>query len=287
MPIHEASMGSLDGDLGAKMDGSMRDWSFKWIAIELLIMAVIGLVFGFLGPFGTYAMPVALRLAYWVSFIIIGYAIFRPISIAAGWLRESIGISVWAAELLSTAVAALPLTFLIAFAIAGMRFDPQFLGDQFLFLYLQCAGIGFGIFLFMRILFGREGATEQPIHDDPEPEPSKTALILEPVRPVQTKLHDRLPTGFPDLIIALGVEDHYVRVHAAERTEMLLLRLSDAIREMEPLEGIQVHRSWWVARDAILTSKRDGRNVRLSLSGGLEVPVSRANVTKLKQLGWI
>ncbi len=257
----------------------------RWIAVELLIMALIGLVFGFLGPFGTYAMPVALRLAYWVGFIIIGYAIFRPVSISAGWLRESIAMPFWTAELLATAIAALPLTFLIGFAMSGMRFDPSLWGDRFLLLYLQCALIGFGIFLFMRLLFGPDSpenendAVRETKLPEIEPEPEKIA-------PVQTKLHDRL-SGFPDRIIALGVEDHYVRVHSAERTEMLLLRLSDAIKEMEPMEGMQVHRSWWVARDAILTSKRDGRNLRLSLSGGLEVPVSRANVTKLKQMGWI
>lgn len=268
------------------MDKDIRPRSFKQIAIELLVIAAIGLAFGFLGPFGTYAMPVALRLAYWVGFTIVGYAIFRPVSISAGWLRESTGISIWVAELLSTAVAALPMTFLVGFAISGMRFDPLFFGNQFLLLYAQCAAIGFGIFLFMRMLFGRDGKAQvQAISangDTPEAKP-----VTGDKKPVLTKLHGRLAPGFSSSIIALGVEDHYVRVHSAERTEMLLLRFSDAIKEMESLEGMQVHRSWWVARDAILTSKRDGRNLRLSLSGGLEVPVSRAYVTKLKQTGWI
>jgi len=273
----------MDKDIG---DKNIRQRSFRQISIELLVISVIGLVFGFLGPFGTYAMPVALRLAYWVGFIIIGYAIFRPVSISAGWLRESTGISIWVAELLSTAVAALPLTFLIGFAISGMRFDPLFFGNQFLLLYVQCAAIGFGIFLFMRLLFGTdEKAQEQATSADSDI--TEANRLNDDTKPVLTKLHERLAPGFLNPIIALGVEDHYVRVHSTERTEMLLLRLSDAITEMEPLEGMQVHRSWWVARDAILAPKRDGRNLRLALSGGLEVPVSRANVTKLKQLGWI
>ncbi len=269
------------------MGGNARKLSVRWVAVELLVMALIGLVFGFLGPFGTYAMPVAMRLAYWVGFIIVGYAIFRPVSISAGWLRESIGIPVWTAELMATAVAALPLTFLIGFAISGMRFDPDVLGDRFVLLYLQCAAIGFGIFLFMRLLFGAEEAGEHVSDDRLEPDQPKKEPVKQTVKPVQTQLHDRLSPGFSSPIIALGVEDHYVRVHSAERSEMLLLRLSDAIRETKPLEGMQVHRSWWVSRDAIVTSKREGRNLRLSLSGGLEVPVSRAYVTKLKQTGWI
>ncbi len=267
------------------MSGSVRKWSVRWIAVELLVMALIGLIFGFLGPFGTYAMPVALRLAYWVGFIIIGYAIFRPVSISAGWLRESIAMPFWTAELLATAIAALPLTFLIGFAMSGMRFDPSFWGDGFLILYLQCAVIGFGIFLFMRLLFGPDRSDAES-EEAREPEPREIMSDLVKISPVQTKLHDR-QSGIPDRIIALGMEDHYVRVHGPESTEMLLMRLSDAIREMEPLEGMQVHRSWWVARDAIVTSRREGRNLRLVLFGGLEVPVSRAYVTKLKQSGWI
>ncbi len=267
------------------MSGSVRKWSVRWIAVELLVMALIGLVFGFLGPFGTYAMPVALRLAYWVGFIIIGYAIFRPVSISAGWLRESIAMPFWTAELLATAIATLPLTFLIGFAMSGMRFDPSFWGDRFLILYLQCAVIGFGIFLFMRLLFGPDGSDAES-EGIQEPEPREIQAEPSEIAPVQTNLHDR-QSDIPDRIIALGVEDHYVRVHGPERTEMILMRLSDAIREMEPLEGMQVHRSWWVARDAIVTSRRAGRNLRLSLFGGLEVPVSRAYVTKLKQSGWI
>ena len=60
----------------------------KRISVEILVIAGIGLVLGLLGPFGTYPMPLALRLAYWIGFILIGYAIFRPITKIAGWLHD-------------------------------------------------------------------------------------------------------------------------------------------------------------------------------------------------------
>ena len=56
--------------------------------------------------------------------------------------------------------------------------------------------------------------------------------------------------------------------------------------ELEGIDGAQVHRSWWVARDAVEDVKRDGRNLRLVLPGGLEAPVSRARVVELKEAGW-
>ena len=82
------------------------------------------------------------------------------------------------------------------------------------------------------------------------------------------------------------MEDHYVRAHTVLGSELILLRMRDAVGELEGIDGAQVHRSWWVARDAVEDVKRDGRNLRLVLPGGLEAPVSRARVVELKEAGW-
>lgn len=56
----------------------------------------------------------------------------------------------------------------------------------------------------------------------------------------------------------------------------LLLRFSDAMRELGSHPGIQVHRSHWVADCAVLRlDRRDGRRV-VVLKSGREVPVSRS-----------
>lgn len=248
------------------------------ISIELLVIAGIGLVLGLLGPFGTYPMPLAMRLVYWIGFIIIGYAIFRPLTRAAGWLHEQSNIPLILAIVLAVAVAALPLSLLIGFAINGMQWEGYMLGGGFALLYLQCAGVGVGIFLLMRLIFPQK---ENVLSN------ASTAVKPEVIAIRKPKICDRLPRGFPDKILALGVEDHYVRVHSSDQSEMLLMRLADAIDEVADLEGLQVHRSWWVAKDAIQSSKREGRNLVLVLLNGLEVPVSRPNVAKLKQTGWI
>lgn len=246
-------------------------------------MAGIGLVLGLLGPFGTYPMPLALRLAYWIGFIFIGYAIFRPITRIAGWLHEMSKIPFLFAIGLAVLVSALPLAFLIGFAINGMRIDGPMLSSGFAALYVQCAGIGIAIFLLMRVIFSGE-------RTETEMEERSTQLspaVTPDINSRRSKLLDRLSPGFPDRIHALGVEDHYVRVHAADRNETLLMRLRDAIAETQPLEGMQVHRGWWVARHAIADSKRDGRNLKIILVNGLEIPVSRSYAGKLKQMGWI
>jgi DNA-binding LytR/AlgR family response regulator len=65
------------------------------------------------------------------------------------------------------------------------------------------------------------------------------------------------------------------------------MRLSDAIAELEGLEGAQTHRSWWVARDAVEEARRDGERVTLVLKGGAEAPVSRPNIRPLREAGWL
>lgn len=249
----------------------------KQLSIELLVISGIGLILGLLGPFGTYAMPSAMRLAYWVTFILIGYVIFRPISFVALWLNGATAVPFWIAMAIALLVASFPLSMMIGFMINGFRWQGPMLGDGFALLYIQVGGIGLGIFLLMRILFPRE----QPAAHHQSVDARQENAVPKPA------LFNRLPRGFPDAILALGVEDHYVRVHAVDRSEMLLMRLGDAIRELEGVEGVQVHRSWWVATRAVASAKRQGRNWRLLLTNGLAIPVARNRVATLKEIGWI
>ncbi len=118
-----------------------------------------------------------------------------------------------------------------------------------------------------------------------------TRPIAETEPPVETALHALLPAGFP-AIHALSVEDHYVRVHGAGQSEMLLMNLGDAIAKLpgeqgERGHGERVHRGWWAARGAVRGHRRKGREVELVLTGDLVVPVSRPNVAKLRAAGWL
>ncbi len=87
-------------------------------------------------------------------------------------------------------------------------------------------------------------------------------------------------------LYAVEAEDHYLRLHTSLGQDLILMRLTDAIAELEGLEGAQTHRSWWVARDAVVAAERlDGRAV-LTIKGGVEVPVSRGFARELRLAGW-
>ncbi len=64
-------------------------------------------------------------------------------------------------------------------------------------------------------------------------------------------------------------------------------RLADVIAELDGVEGAQTHRSWWVARDAVESVRRDGDKLMLVLKSGAVAPVSRPNILALRETGWL
>jgi hypothetical protein len=80
----------------------------------------------------------------------------------------------------------------------------------------------------------------------------------------------------PQRVVAVQAEDHYIRVHIDDGSSRLIYRrFADALSELRDLDGMQVHRSFWVKRSAIANSVHEGSNLRLQLTGGLMVPVSQ------------
>lgn len=94
----------------------------------------------------------------------------------------------------------------------------------------------------------------------------------------------------PDLgtdLLCLAMEDHYVRVHTSLGDELIHMRMTDAMTELEGYAGYQVHRSWWIATTALKNITKDGRKHTAQLVNGLEVPIARNRVAELKKAGLI
>jgi hypothetical protein len=106
--------------------------------------------------------------------------------------------------------------------------------------------------------------------------------------PQPPKFLDRLPLKLRGgEVWAVEAEDHYLRLHTSKGQDLILLRLADAIAELDGIEGAQVHRSWWVARDAIVDAQRGDGRATLTLKDGAEVPVSRTFARTLREKRWI
>ncbi|MEP1089710.1 MAG: LytTR family DNA-binding domain-containing protein [Rhizobiaceae bacterium] len=76
---------------------------------------------------------------------------------------------------------------------------------------------------------------------------------------------------------ALVARDHYVEVITARGTELILMRLSDAIEQCDNRAGIRCHRSAWVSkigfRDVL---RKPNRKLVVRLPDGYEISVSRS-----------
>ncbi|MEO1729422.1 MAG: LytTR family DNA-binding domain-containing protein [Pseudomonadota bacterium] len=265
------------------------------IVIDLSIMTGIGVILAFIGPFGSFAEPLAYRLVSWVTFAWIGYAIYSPMGWLVDRLDEGLDLPRPFAWLFGVILATIPMTAIVW----SMGFLPSTVPlptlEQGLTSYFYVFLVGGGITAFFYILDRRSpvsaSAEAAPLpSSEPSSVPNPVPVPLPALVPVaapSNPLLDALPAELGSDVIALEMEDHYVRVHTALGSELVLMRLRDAMSHVSETEGRQTHRSWWVARGAVEDVKRDGRNVRLVLAGGVEAPVSRAQVSELKAAGWI
>ena len=114
------------------------------------------------------------------------------------------------------------------------------------------------------------------------PAPAAAGETADPAR----RFLGRLPPKYREAgLWAVSSEDHYLRVHTSLGEELILMRLADAMRELAGADGVQAHRSWWVAKDGVGDAKRDNGKLVLVLKSGTEVPVSRTYAAAVREAG--
>ena len=103
--------------------------------------------------------------------------------------------------------------------------------------------------------------------------------------PKTTHLLERHPRGARGPIQHLPAEDHYTRVTTSHGSSLVLLRFSDALQDVAPTPGLQVHRSHCVSYESIDKAERRGDAAQLILINGSSVPFSRGHMPKLRAKG--
>ena len=234
-----------------------------------LVAIPVGLLLGFLGPFGSYpAYPTATRYAYWLWLTVAGVAAaVAADAVLPVWRLRASAMRVGAVALAS----ALPMTFVVAWTMSlvqpGRVFSPQ-----------QLPGL-FAAVAAVQLLVVYATIASAPTADGADPPgpspafPEAGAEAFPPAFP--SALLSRLPPGIGSDIIALETEDHYLRVHAAGGSALILMRMADAVALLDPRLGAQVHRRWWIAESAVERLHMEGQKLSLWLSNGMPVPVGR------------
>lgn len=85
----------------------------------------------------------------------------------------------------------------------------------------------------------------------------------------------RLPGEVGKDILFLKASGHYVEVVTSAGSAIILMRLTDAVAELGTA-GMRIHRSYWAAYEHMTGLQRRDRRILLCLTGGHELPVSRA-----------
>lgn len=252
-----------------------------------------------ISPLLLLALPLALfRVTMGHDSSLILSLFFWSATVMVGWLSAAFGSAViyrlfarwrpplWAITLAGPIIAALLLHRPIAeilslahsFKVSGPGLDhalPLVLEWQSLDRFLLNVAPGTISWVALNYGFDRVLGIARYRYD------SKTMEVPaggENERPIKARpqLLDRVAPAERGRLLAIRAEDHYVRVYTDAGNGMTLLRLSDAIKMTHPVAGMQIHRSIWVADDAITEFRRTGHTGLVLLSNGLELPVSRS-----------
>ncbi|MFZ3485497.1 LytTR family DNA-binding domain-containing protein [Sphingomonas sp. 3-13AW] len=249
-------------------------WPFR-LAGRAGLALLFAALLAFLAPFGTYRFHLLERVGYWT----LQMAAWLALSLTASWSVEYLpGIRTLSPErrrVAATALAALPMMVVTGVA-NNVMIDWQPDAGELIELFLSIALIGGGYTILGDWIAGSIHAPAEPTAAR-HTEPGTAVLHSDSSRgqPSDTSFIDRLPAHLRAGILCLQVEDHYVRVQARDGSAMVLIRFSDALRGVEHIAGSQVHRSWWVADDAVTELRRTGRTAQLTLRNGARVPVSQ------------
>ncbi|WP_448658622.1 LytTR family DNA-binding domain-containing protein [Sphingomonas sp. CJ99] len=263
--------------------------SLRQILIDLTILIVIGIAMALIGPFGSFRASFAWRLVYWCGVIVAGYVFYRPAGSIAAWLSPRLQVPEWTMWIAACVVGTVPMSAVVWMTgwHGGTVRLPTL--EQAVALYGQVLVIGIIVTMIFFLIAQQQRARRALAGVDIEASPVAVPLPASPAPPPSgptAPFLDRLPPRLGRVLIALEMEDHYVRAHTTTGSDLILMRMRDAVAELDRLDGAQVHRSWWVARAAVTGVRRDGRNLRLILTGGLEAPVARGKAAELEAAGW-
>lgn len=248
-------------------------WERPWLAFAVIAI-LPGLVLSLLGPFGSYSAPLEMRFAFWMPTMAIGAALGAALSIVSERLSIFCG---------RPALRAVALVTSMTIAMTGVVWGMGYLvfgpgrvafGVTFVFYVWIITVVVAMIGAILRARSTRIAVAAAPVATETAPTPTSFAA----------RLPAKLKGG---AILALQGEDHYVRVHTDAGSDLILMRLADAIAEMGATPGARTHRSWWVAKSAVKSTRRTNGRVAFILTNDTEVPISRGYASELREAGWL
>ncbi len=233
----------------------------------------VSALFTFLGVYDSNKMPLLQGFFFWCSTI--GAATVMGLLVLSwvftGPLRDR---STLLKLVVLSGISSLPVVVVLASYSGGLR------GEWPAINWLIQYALTFPITLLVNSV-GYLALKAMGYITDPSDSVNKSGVSSE-------NFMKRLPIKYQNAeLYAVSSEDHYVRVHTDNGEELILMRLSDALKELSEVDGLQTHRSWWVARQGIADSKSTGGKHHLILKSGGNAPVSRSFLKLTRDAGYL
>ncbi|MBN8431403.1 LytTR family transcriptional regulator DNA-binding domain-containing protein [Microbulbifer salipaludis] len=252
---------------------------------NMLTIAFIGVVLGLLGPFGSHEIPRITSIGYWVTSCFVGFAIYSPMitlchqklsfRVTREWQRVALAC-IPAGLLMSGVVMMLGQLFFGSHVLNGVSF-------RVILVNTGCLGLVITAIALYREAFEERGhQLEQATRNLDALTEQKKAELNQGYQEFMANL----PVEKRGALLCLEMADHYLTVHTDKGFHMMLMRLKDATALLSRYPGLQTHRSWWVAHDAVVKVVKDGRKLHLQLSNDVNVPVSRSFIDNVKAAGF-
>ncbi|MCK0148697.1 LytTR family transcriptional regulator [Marivita sp. S6314] len=139
----------------------------------------------------------------------------------------------------------------------------------FYFLSVQVLEAVFFRFVFPIVLAAHTPQTEEA-DQKPDPVPESRQIIVGGERfPLQS-------------IKVIEAREHHVEITTSDGQTRLRARLGDIVAQTTPTDGIQTHRSWWVARHAAKALGQEAGKPVLHLQSDRPVPVARTRMNQVQ-----
>lgn len=224
-------------------------------------------LFAWFGVYNTATMPLLPRFGFWLMTMLIGGTVgWLIIPWIRGKFAESWPVPV---QILATAlIVSVPITIAIMW-LSNTPFRAGIIAIQYAYVLIVSV---------VMVAVGWLWEMLQESQNRPAPADNAADTVAAFLA--------RLPVKYRGAdLYAVSAEDHYLRVHTSLGEELILMRLADAMRELEGADGLQTHRSWWVAHDGVADARRADGKLVLALKSGGEAAVSRTYAKAVKAAG--
>lgn len=264
----------------------------SWIGYLFSAWILLSLGLTILDPSASRDLSFPMRLLFWLGHVGAGLIILEAVQIALGRTVLSDRLQPWAQILLAGVVGAILLSAFSFFAL-----DPLFArygaeagsdGSTFVEFLSEIRFSAGATVLFWLLLNGPrlvKIAQQRELDLVPALSTPDTGPILNAESGDKTALShllQKLPHRIGTDLVALSAELHYLRVYTSQGNALILMPLGKAIKAVESIRGVAIHRSHWIATDYLAEVRTQGDRVLCRMTTGLVLPVSRTGRSLLR-----